>query len=65
MTLDQFKTRYFRNATHEDLPGLDTFHDYVQAMFGIKEFDFDVAGGKAEFEFKGQGFWPIALSAAW
>ncbi|MCL2648374.1 MAG: hypothetical protein FWD61_15420 [Phycisphaerales bacterium] len=63
MTLEQFKTKYFRNAHVEDLPGVDTFSQYVEKMFDVKQFDVDVTDGKAVFEMKGDGFWPIAISA--
>ena len=63
MTLDSFQKKYFRNAHREDLPGIDTFKEYVQRMFDIKEFDFDVADGKAVFEFQGAGRWAVTLSA--
>jgi hypothetical protein len=61
-TLDQFKKRYFRNAHREDLPGIDTFKEYIEPTFNVKKFDIDVTDGKAVFEFKGDGLWPIALS---
>ena len=63
MTLDQAIKKHFQNARREDLPGINTFQDYVQKMFNIKEFDFDVADGNAEFAFAGDGQWPITLSA--
>lgn len=62
LDLDKFKQRYFRNAHREDLPGLDTFAEYVQPMFGIQEFDITVTDGRLELKFEGQGF-AIALSS--
>ncbi|MFB3891634.1 MAG: hypothetical protein ACE15C_06375 [Phycisphaerae bacterium] len=63
MTIDDFTKFYFRNAANEDLPGLDTFKQYVEPMFNIKQFDFDVTDGKAVFGFKGTGNWASTLSA--
>ncbi len=63
MNMDQFEKWYYRHAAVEDLPGLDTFAQYVQQMFNIKQFDFEVTDAKAVFAFKGDGRWPIALSA--
>jgi len=63
MTFDDFKKRYFRDAHTEDVPGLDTFAKYVETMFDVKQFDVNVTDGKVVFDFKGDGRWPIALSA--
>jgi hypothetical protein len=63
MDIDAFKQKYFRNAHQEDLPGLDTFAQYVEPMFQIKEFDIDVTDGKAVFVFKSDGRWGISLSS--
>lgn len=62
LDLDSFKARYFRNAHREDLPGINTFDEYVQKMFGPKQFDVDVTDGKLELSFKGQN-WANCLSA--
>ncbi len=63
MTMADFQKSYFRNAHKEDPPGLDTFEQYVQAMFNVKQFDIDVTDGKALFDFKADGRWGITLSA--
>lgn len=60
--LDEFKKKYFRNASREDLPGIDTFNEYVQKMFNVKELDVDVSDGKFELKFQGDGF-AISLSS--
>jgi hypothetical protein len=62
MDLDGFTRRYFRNADREDLPGLDTFKEYVEPMFQPKTFDVDVTDGKLELKFTGEG-WAISLSS--
>ena len=56
MDMDGFKKKYFRNAQREDLPGIDTFNEYVQKMFNVKEFDAEVSDGKLELKFQGEGF---------
>lgn len=63
MTIDEFTRSYFRDAHKEDLPGLDTFEQYIGPMFHVKQFDIDVTDGKALFGFKSDGRWGIALSA--
>jgi hypothetical protein len=63
MTSDDFAKKYWRNAHKEDAPGLDTFEQFVQTMFDIKQFDVDVTDGKAVFNFKCDGSWGITLSA--
>ncbi len=63
MDLAQFEKSYFRNAMQEDLPGLDTFQQYVQKMFNIKQFDVDVTDGKLDLGFQSDGNWGITLSA--
>jgi hypothetical protein len=63
MDIDAFKQKYFRNAHQEDLPGLDTFAQYVEPMFRIKQFDIEVTDGKAVFQFKSDGRWGISLSS--
>lgn len=62
MDMEGFKKRYFRNAVREDLPGIDPFREYVQPMFGVKEFDVTVSDGKLELKFQGEGF-AICLSS--
>jgi len=62
MDFKEFKNRYFRNAHHEDLPGINTFNDYVQRMFQVKEFDVEVRDSRLDLKFEGQGF-AIALSS--
>jgi hypothetical protein len=62
MDLGSCTARYFRNASREDLPGIDTFAEYVTTMFGEKQFDVDVTDGKLELGFAGEG-WAISLSA--
>lgn len=62
MDLEGFTKKYFRNAHREDLPGLDTFKEYVQPTFDVKEFDVTVSNGKLELKFEGQGF-AISLSS--
>ena len=62
MDLEGFKKRYFRNASREDLPGIDTFSEYVEKMFQVKSFPVQVTGGKLELEFVGEG-WAVCLSA--
>ena len=56
MDLESFKKKYFRNSSRDDLPGIDTFDQYVQKMSDIKEFDVEVSDGKLELKFKGEGF---------
>ena len=56
MDVDLFTKRYFRNASRDDLPGMDTFGTYVQTMFDTKQFDVDVADGKLLLGFKGENF---------
>jgi len=63
MTFDQFRKRYFRNADREDVPGMDTFAQYVEKMCDVRQFDLDVTDGKAIFDFKADGRLAIALSA--
>ena len=60
---DAYMKKYFRNAAREDLPGIDTFKEYVSTMFHEKAFDVDVADGKLELGFSGSGNWAICLSA--
>lgn len=55
-TLASFTNRYFRNARREDLPGIDTFAEYVQKMVTPKEFDVTVTDGRLELGFSGEGF---------
>ena len=62
MDMDGFKKKYFRNAHREDLPDIDTFNEYVQMMFNVKEFDAEVSDGKLELKFQGEGF-AISLSS--
>jgi len=62
MDLEGCRAKYFRNASREDLPGIDTFSEYVERMFDEKQFDVDVTDGKLELGFKGEG-WAISLSA--
>jgi hypothetical protein len=62
MDYGKFKAWYFRNASREDLPGVDAFAQYIQTMIPERRFDVDVTDGKLEFEFKGDG-WAISLSA--
>ena len=62
MDLESFKKWYFRHAHREDLPGIDTFKEYVEPMFSVKEFDVDVTDGKLSIGFAGQGF-AVSLSA--
>jgi len=62
MDFDRYLQRYFRNAAREDLPGIDTFGEYVERMFDVKEFDVDVVGGRLEIAFKGES-WANCLSS--
>ncbi|MFQ5809473.1 MAG: hypothetical protein ACE5JM_07630, partial [Armatimonadota bacterium] len=55
-------SKYFRNASREDPPGIDTFAEYVEAMFDEKQFEVEVTEGKLELGFQG-GSWAICLSA--
>ena len=61
MTYESFLKNYFRNARHEDLPGLSAFDEYVQKMFHPKSFDVDVTDGKIEIGFAGET-WANCLS---
>ena len=60
--LDTFMKKYFRNASREDLPGIDTFEEYVENMFDEKAFEVEVTDGKLELTFRG-GYWATCLSA--
>jgi len=62
MDLDRFTKKYFRNASREDLPGIDTFEAYVEKMFDEKRFEVEVTDGKLELGLRGEG-WAICLSA--
>lgn len=62
MDASKFKKHYFRNAHREDLPGLDTFSEYVEKMFNLKEFEVEVSDGKLDLRFEGDGF-AISLSS--
>jgi len=62
MDIDGFKKKYFQNAHREDLPGIDTFAEYVQTRFSPKEFDVKVDDGKLDLQFHGEGF-AISLSS--
>jgi len=62
MDIDGFKNMYFRNAHREDLPGIDTFAEYVQKRFSPKEFDVEVDHEKLSLQFQGEGF-AISLSS--
>lgn len=57
-----FTKKYFRNAGREDLPGVDTFKEYVQPMFAVREFDVTVTDGRLELKFQGEGF-AVSLSS--
>ncbi len=60
---DSYLKKYFRNASREDLPGIDTFKEYVSTMFHEKAFDVDVEDGRLELGFTGSGNWAFCLSA--
>ena len=49
---DSYIKKYFRNASREDLPGIDTFKEYISTMFHEKSFDVEVTDGKLELDFK-------------
>ena len=51
MDLDTCNARYFRNASRDDLPGIDTFAEYVEKMFDQKQFEVDVTDGSLELGF--------------
>ncbi|MFZ4775164.1 MAG: hypothetical protein ACOYM3_07370 [Terrimicrobiaceae bacterium] len=50
---DGFVKDYLADADSEDLPGLDTFGRYVQAMQKVQSFDVDVKDGTLDLEFTG------------
>jgi len=60
--IDGFNKKYFRNAGREDLPGIDTFREYVQKIFDVKEFAVEVTDGRLDLGFQGKGF-AICLSS--
>lgn len=62
MNVDDFTKKYFRYAHQEDLPGIDTFAQYVQPMFNLKEFDVEVTNGKLDLTFQ-SGAFGISLSS--
>jgi len=53
MDYDGFVKDYLADAGAEDLPGLDTFGRYVQAMQQLRSFDADVKDGNLDLEFTG------------
>ncbi len=61
LDFETFRKRYYRNASREDLPGLDTFAEYIEPMFNELIFDVDVADGKIELDFKGNN-WALTLT---
>ncbi len=61
MNIDLFTKKYFRNSSREDLPGIDTFEEYVENMFNEKTFEVRVTNGTLELDFSGQD-WAISLS---
>jgi hypothetical protein len=61
MTREKFLKRHFRNASREDLPGVDTFEEYVETMFDEKTFEVEVTDGALELGFESDD-WGITLS---
>ncbi|HUV38255.1 MAG TPA: hypothetical protein VMY39_01515 [Planctomycetota bacterium] len=61
MDLASFTKKYFRNASREDLPGVNTFDEYVETMLVPKRFEVEVTDGALELGFRGEG-WAISLS---
>jgi len=61
LDFETFKKRYYRNASREDLPGLDTFAEYIEPMFNELSFDVDVDNGTIELDFKGNN-WALTLT---
>ncbi|HUW57295.1 MAG TPA: hypothetical protein VMZ92_11730 [Planctomycetota bacterium] len=61
MDIDRFTKKYFRNASREDLPGVNTFDEYVETMLLPKRFEVEVTDGTLDLGFRGDG-WAISLS---
>jgi len=62
MTLDSFKSRYYRFWDTEDLPADDTFDKYQDPTFDEKRFDVEVRDGQLDIAFEGQN-WGCCVSS--
>ncbi len=53
MSFDQFKEKYFRYWSTEDLPSSNTFDKYQKAYFQEKKFEVEVTNGQLNLDFHG------------
>ena len=59
MTHDDFLKSFYANLDVEDLPGQDVFMLYVESRWWPVEFDAEVANGRLDIEFSGDGDAPL------